>query len=267
MSTPAFSFGRNWQKYLDSIPEDAVESMSAYVAEWLGPELAGRRVVDVGSGQGLTSLVAYRLGAGVLSLDVDPESVAATTRLWQSVGSPPTWRVEAGDILDPGYVGGLGSFDVVISWGVLHHTGALWTALDRAGSLVATGGMLWVALYHRTPQSGRSVRLKRLYLRLPPPAKAAMRAGYAIAKIGKSLLLRRRLPAMRGSYDRRGMNWWRDIEDWLGGYPYEVSSPGEVLARLGPAGFELRRLDDAVGEGSNDVYLFGRTARPTAGPR
>jgi 2-polyprenyl-3-methyl-5-hydroxy-6-metoxy-1,4-benzoquinol methylase len=262
MRTPPFSFGKNWHKYLDSIPEDAVESMSAYVAQWLGPDLGGRRVVDIGSGQGLTSLAAFRLGASVLSFDVDPESVAATMRLWQWAGSPSTWRVEGGDILDHRYVTALGVFDVVISWGVLHHTGAMWTALDHASSLTAPGGTLWIALYHRTPQSGRSARLKRLYLRVPAPAKAAMRGGYATAKVVKSLLLRRRLPAMRGSYDRRGMSWWRDIEDWLGGYPYEVSSPGQVLAHLRPAGFELRRLDDAVGEGLNDVYLFDRHTYP-----
>jgi 2-polyprenyl-3-methyl-5-hydroxy-6-metoxy-1,4-benzoquinol methylase len=261
MSAPAFSFGKNWQKYLDSIPEDAVASMSAYVVEWLGPDLHGRRVVDVGSGQGLTSLAAFRLGATVLSFDVDPESVVATSRLWQLAGSPATWRVEAGDILDPGYVATLGSFDVVISWGVLHHTGALWAALQGASSLVAPGGVLWIALYHRTPQSGRSARVKRLYLRLPAAAKVVMRGAYAMAKVIKSLMLRRRLPAFRGSYDSRGMNWWRDIEDWLGGYPYEVSSPGQVLAHLRPAGFELERLEDGPGEGSNDVYLLRRDAR------
>jgi hypothetical protein len=184
--------------------------------------------------------------------------VAATSRLWQSAGSPATWRVEPGDILDQGYVGALSSFDVVISWGVLHHTGSLWTALAHAGSLVAPGGMLWIALYHRTPQSRRSERMKRLYLGLPGPAKTLMRGAYGGRKLFKALVKRQPLPALRGSYDRRGMSWRRDIEDWLGGYPYEVSSPGEVLARLRPAGFELRRLEDGVGEGSNDVYLFRR---------
>jgi 2-polyprenyl-3-methyl-5-hydroxy-6-metoxy-1,4-benzoquinol methylase len=239
--------------------------MSAYVAEWLGRDLRGHRVVDVGSGQGLTSLAAFRLGASVVSFDVDPESVIATTRLWQSAGSPGTWQVQAGSILDVGYVAGLGTFDVVISWGVLHHTGALWTALDNAGSLVAPDGLLWIALYHRTPQSGRSARMKRLYLRLPGLAKMLMRGAYAGRKLVKALAAHQSLPTLRGSYDRRGMNWWRDIEDWLGGYPYEVSSPGEVFRRLRPAGFELRRLDDGVGEGSNDVYLFARE-RPEPAP-
>jgi SAM-dependent methyltransferase len=255
---PGFSFGRNWQKYLDAIPEDAATSMSAYVADWLGPDLRGRRVVDIGSGQGLTSLAAHRLGASLVSFDLDPESVAATARLWRSAGSPASWRVEAGNILDDRYRAALGSFDIVISWGVLHHTGALWKAIEAAALLVSPGGSLWIALYHRTPQSSRSARVKRLYRGLPDPAKALMRGAYAGAKIAKSLVVRRRLPRFRSSYDSRGMSWWRDIEDWLGGYPYEVSSPDEVLAYLLPAGFELVRLDDALGEGYNDVYLLRR---------
>jgi SAM-dependent methyltransferase len=266
MTKRGFSFGRNWQKYLDTIPEDATRAMTAYVADWLGRDLHGRRVLDVGSGQGLTSLAAHGLGASVVSFDVDPDSVGATTRLWRSAGTPASWRVEAGSILDPGFVAGLGTFDIVISWGVLHHTGALWDALDAAAGLVAPRGSLWIALYHRTPQSGRSARLKRFYRGLPDPAKAFMRGAWAGAKIAKSLVLRRRLPRLRGSYDARGMSWWRDIEDWLGGYPYEASSPGEVLAHLRRAGFELVRLQDGPGEGSNDVYLFRRTtsAEPPA---
>ena len=254
-----FSFGSNWQKYLDALPPEATDAMRAYVAEWLGADLTGLRVVDVGSGQGLTSLSVTRLGGEVLSFDLDPESVAATRRLREVAGSPTSWLVEHGSILDTSFVAGLGTFDVVISWGVLHHTGAIWAAIDAAAGLVAPGGRLWIALYHRTRQSGRSLRTKRLYGSLPRPGKLLFRGAYAAAKIAKSVVVRRRLPALRGAYDTRGMNWWRDIEDWLGGLPYEVSSPGEVLDRLRPKGFQLERLRDAIGESGNDVYLFRRS--------
>lgn len=254
-----FSFGRNWQKYLDDLPTGATEAMQAYVAEWLGSDLTGQRLVDIGSGQGLTSLSAFRLGASVVSFDLDPQSVAATRRLRESAGNPASWQVEQGSILDESFVRGLGTFDLVISWGVLHHTGSLWSAVDAAVGLVAPGGRLWIALYHRTRQSGRSLRTKRMYAALPGFGKTVFRGIYAATKIAKSLIVRRRLPALQGAYDARGMNWWRDIEDWLGGLPYEVAGPGEVLARLRPMGFDLVRLDDAISEGRNDVYLFLRS--------
>jgi 2-polyprenyl-6-hydroxyphenyl methylase/3-demethylubiquinone-9 3-methyltransferase len=155
-------------------------------------------------------------------------------------------------------VGDLGTFDVVISWGVLHHTGKLWNAIDTAASMVSPGGRLWIALYHRTTKSGRSLRIKRLYNSLPKSGKWLMRTAYGSQLVAKAVVRDRGLQRLRG-YDReRGMSWRRDIEDWLGGLPYEVSSPGEVIARLNPAGFTLSRLLDAEGEAGNDVYLFDR---------
>jgi 2-polyprenyl-6-hydroxyphenyl methylase/3-demethylubiquinone-9 3-methyltransferase len=253
-----FSFGQNWQKFLDSMPPEAVSRMAAYVADWLGPNLSGRRLVDIGSGQGLTSLCAFQAGAELVSFDIDPLSVEATQRLWMAAGRPPTWRVLQGSVLDPEFVVQLGDFDVVVSWGVLHHTGRLWEALDAAASLVRAGGRLWVALYHRTPQSRRSLRTKRFYNRLPAPGKVVFRSLYAAAKVTKRILVGRTLSLPSDVQPDRGMDWGRDIEDWLGGLPYEVSSPGEVLARLSALGFTLERLHDALGEGGNDVYLFRR---------
>jgi 2-polyprenyl-3-methyl-5-hydroxy-6-metoxy-1,4-benzoquinol methylase len=253
-----FSFGENWLKYLDEMPPEAIVRHGAYVADWLGPDLSGLRILDIGSGQGLFSLSAHRAGAEVLAFDADSAAVAATNRLRSLDGNPATWRVQRGSILDSDYVGQLGTFDVVASWGVLHHTGRLWDGLDAAASRVAAGGRLWIALYHKTPQSGRSLRTKRLYNRLPSAGQVLFRGGYATAKVAKNIVVRRSLERLRTYHLERGMTWRRDIEDWLGGLPYEVSSPGEVLARLRPQGFALERLQDGIAEGANDVYLFRR---------
>jgi 2-polyprenyl-3-methyl-5-hydroxy-6-metoxy-1,4-benzoquinol methylase len=252
-----FSFGRNWQKYLDTMPVEAVDRMVGYVHDWV-PDLAGCRVVDVGSGQGLTSLAVHAAGSELVSFDVDPLSVEATRRLWEAAGEPASWIITQGSILDPRFIERLGAFDVVISWGVLHHTGSLAEALDAAASLVAPGGRLWIALYHRTRQSSRSLRTKRMYAALPAAGKAIFREAYAGAKVVKNLAAYRSLRRLREYHHERGMSWRRDVEDWLGGLPYEVSSPGEVLSRLRPQGFVLERLQDALSEGGNDVYLFRR---------
>lgn len=252
-----FSFGRNWLKYLDEMPPSAAEHMARYVSDWLG-DVRGRRLIDVGSGSGLTSLVAHVLGAEVLSFDVDPDSVAATTDLWKRAGSPSSWSITEGSILDDGLVAALGTYDIVISWGVLHHTGDVWHAIDNAGRLVRPHGQLWLALYTRTRQSPRSLRTKRLYNAVPTGAQVLWRGAYGAAKWTKSVVKRRDYRPWRRYARERGMDWWRDTEDWLGGLPYEPVAPGEVLARLAPAGFQLERLQDALGEGENDVYLFGR---------
>ena len=255
-----FSFGQNWQRFLDELHPRSLERMAAYVTEWLGDDVAGRRVIDIGSGQGLTSLVVFQAGAAVTSLDVDPNSVAATSRLRARAGDPPTWRVIHGSILDPDLVTSLGAFDVVISWGVLHHTGDVWTAVDHAAALVAPGGRLWLALYHRTAKSGRSVRIKRMYNRTPRVLKPLFRGARAAPSLVR-MTLRRDFSPIRDYHQERGMSWWRDIEDWLGGLPYEPVGPGQLIARLRPLGFDLIRLEDALWEGDNDVYLFVRAPR------
>lgn len=257
-----FSFGENWERFLDAMPEHVVAVHAAYVADWLG-DLHGQRLVDIGSGQGLLSLAAHQAGADVTSFDVDPHAVTATRRTWERVGRPASWRVEDASILDDGFVRSLGTFDVVLSWGVLHHTGAVWHAIDNAAALVAPGGRLWLALYTRTYWSRRSLRTKRLYNRTPGTLKPLFRVAWASPKIAK-MVARRDLSRLRGYRDARGMDFWRDVEDWLGGLPYEPVTPGEVLARLAPRGFVLERLESALGEGGNDVYLFRLTTRPAA---
>lgn len=252
-----FSFGENWQRFLDELHPLALERMATYVADWLGEDLRDCALVDIGSGQGMTSLVAYQAGACVTSIDIDPASVAATDRLRHFAGDPECWRTIEGSILDLGLIEQLGTFDVVASWGVLHHTGDLWTAIDNAAAMVNPGGRLWIALYTRTRKSWRSLRTKRLYNRTPRSLRRLVRGLYAAPKLA-SMALSRDFSPIRRYHEERGMSWWRDIEDWLGGLPYEVAGPGEVLARLRPRGFELVRLHDAQWEGDNDVYLFER---------
>ena len=155
-----FSFGENWERFLSELHPQAIEATVEYFDDWLPNSIQGVRFADVGSGSGLSSLVAYQRGAVVQSFDVDPHSVEATRRLWQRAGSPPSWTVGHGSILDEAFVRGLGTFDVVFAWGVLHHTGALWKALANAAGLVGPGGVMWIALYHKTRTSPRSLRLK-----------------------------------------------------------------------------------------------------------
>lgn len=249
-----FSFGQNWQKYLGEMPASAIAATTEYVRDWLG-DLNGRSFVDIGSGSGLLGFVAHELGASPLrTFDVDPLSVDATDRMRDRAERPEGWTNGPGSILDDAFVEQIGRFDVVSSWGVLHHTGNVWHAIENAGRLVAPGGRLWIALYTRTYWSGRSHRTKRLYNRTPDALKPIFRAAWAAPKLAK-MAVRRDVGRLR-SHDERGMVFWRDVEDWLGGLPYEPVGPGEVLSRLRPRGFVLERLQDALGEGGNDVYLF-----------
>lgn len=265
-----FEFGENWQRFLKVIDEARIGEAERALAEMLAPAgVAGLSFLDVGSGSGLSSLVAARLDARrIHSFDHDPASVACTQQVKRRYGPPDAnWTVETGSALDAGYLRSLGRFDVVYSWGVLHHTGDMWTALAIAAGAVADDGRLFIAIYN--DQGGRSHlwrAVKRTYNRLP----AALQTPYAIAVMAprevstaiKLLLRGRPMTFVRSwtTHRRRGMSRWHDLRDWVGGYPFEVASPEAVLDAVRPLGFELERMTTCRGGIGCNQYVFSRRA-------
>lgn len=258
-----FSFGKNWQRFLKSLDDERVRNAELSLAEFLGlKDLRGRRFLDLGCGSGLFSYAAFNLGAGrVVSIDIDPFSVAACRYLRETAGDPGNWEVHEGSVLDANMLSRLGVFDIVYSWGVLHHTGAMWPALENAGRCVAEGGYLYIALYNRVDGLKGSafwLRVKRLYNRMPAAGKELMDLSYMAYFIAAQLLrLRNPLRIIRGYKSHRGMNWRTDIADWLGGYPYEYATVEEVFTRVRAAfpRFELVNIRSTNGPGNN-WFLF-----------
>jgi len=241
--------------------EQAVQSLRRLLPE---AEIQGRTFLDVGSGSGLSSLSALKLGAAsVLALDFDPASVATTTRLLSRFAADGEWRCLQASVLDLS-ASEIGHFDVVYSWGVLHHTGSMWRAVEAAAALVAPGGTFAIALYRKTPSCERWKAVKRIYSRAPRWAQMPARFLYS-AVLLLALTLNRTNPVHYvRSYSRtRGMSFWHDVHDWLGGYPYESASSEEVHSRLGALGFEVRREflkppnRGWLGSGC-DEYVFSR---------
>ena len=148
-----FSFGRNWTDFLETVGEEEVEKAETDIGEWLGEgSVSGKDVIDIGSGSGIHSFAFIHLGARrVHSFDFDQFSVEATKRLWSARGEPGHWAVEHGSVLDKEYLDSLGQFDIVYSWGVLHHTGEIWKAVKNCFGVVRPGGMVWISLYQKGP--------------------------------------------------------------------------------------------------------------------
>ena len=259
-----FEFGKNWSRFLAVLDETRISEAEKSLKQMLDlKDLSGQRFLDIGSGSGLFSLAARRLGARVYSIDYDPKSVACARELKRRYFPQDVdWVIEEGSVLDRDFIQSLGKFEVVYSWGVLHHTGAMWQALENAGMPVAEGGRLFISIYN--DQLYKSViwrKIKRFY------CSGLLGRGLTIGFffpffflrgwVFDLLCLRNPLKRYTDYKKSRGMAVFTDWFDWLGGYPFEVAKPEQIFNFYRERGYRLQRLKTCgAGLGCNEFVFI-----------
>ena len=145
-----FGFGKNWTAFLQLLDENRIQEAEVSLKKALNrSNLQGLRFLDIGSGSGLFSLAARRLGAEVHSFDYDLQSVACTQSLKERFFSEDAkWTVEQGSVLVQPYLDSLGKFDILYAWGVLHHTGNMLQAFEKVSRMVKPKGYIFISIYN-----------------------------------------------------------------------------------------------------------------------
>lgn len=254
-----FEFGKNWQRYIATLDQAKLESAKTSLTKMLG-DLRDKTFFDAGSGSGIFSLAAVQLGAIVRSIDYDPSSVECTRMLKERFSPQSDWVIEQGSVLDGTFLEHLGRFDVIYCWGVLHHSGDMWAALDNVARSVTSGGQLWISIYNNQGVKSRFWKLaKRTYNKNRMAKALVLLMGFAFfvtrGLVEDILSMRNPLWRYRRANDR-GMDIIRDWIDWLGGWPFEVAKPEEVFDFCTKRGFTLRKLYTCGGGLGCNQFLF-----------
>lgn len=265
MDNSRFKFGKNWEHFLSVLNTDRINEAQRSLLEMMQVEsLEGKTFLDVGSGSGLFSLCAAKLGSSrIHSFDFDEQSVACTAELKKRYfGNFKDWVIQKGSVLDVGYISRLGQWDVVYSWGVLHHTGDMWKALENVVPLVKEGGKLYIAIYNKqrfmTPVW---TKIKKTYVKNNSLFRffiLVLFISYFIFRgfLMDLIMLRNPLRRYTEYARQRGMHMFYDWVDWIGGYPFEAAKPEEIFDFFRQRGFVLDKLKTQFGASGCNEFVF-----------
>jgi 2-polyprenyl-6-hydroxyphenyl methylase/3-demethylubiquinone-9 3-methyltransferase len=259
-----FRFGKNWKSFLKVVDESRISQAVVSLQEMLGrSDLKGLSFLDMGCGSGLFSLAAVKLGAkNVLSIDYDVDSVECCTEIKRRFSPDAAhWDIRQGSVLDSSFLAPLGAWDVVYSWGVLHHTGNMMQAMSNVAPLVSDGGALFVSIYNDQGFRSRFWKLlKRIYNAngLFSAIILLVWIPYFFLRTFVGRVIRGQNPfSMFSTYKRnRGMSVLHDWIDWLGGYPFEVAKPEEIFQFFRSKGFVLTALKTCGGGLGCNEFVF-----------
>lgn len=266
-----FGFGKNWKSFLQLLNEERIREAERSLLAMLGrQDLRGLRFLDAGCGSGLFSLAALRLGAReVVSFDYDLNSVACAQFLNEKFGPFGNWRINRGSVLDQDWLRSLGQYDVVYCWGVLHHTGEMWKAMENVAEAVADNALMFISIYN--DQGARTAiwkRIKRFYNSSPRFMRFLIGNGFfavtAVWMLLVDLLKKRRVWDRYSGRNSRGMGAYHDAIDWIGGYPFEAATPEQIFRYFRDRGFVLREMVTRQGLGCNEFVFQRITAKAGA---
>lgn len=263
-SSQQFDFGENWQNFSANALTDDRVSQAAKDLENLcsGIELRNRLFLDIGFGQGLSLLSAAMMGAKTVGCDINPKCATVLDRnraFFPSLKFTP--KVVVGSILEDSVVHVLrtfgndeGAYEIVHSWGVLHHTGEMEKGIRHAASLVAPGGFFILAIYNRHWSSLIWSYIKWTYVKLPKWAqKATIWLLFPVIYAAKWLVT-----GKDPKIQERGMDFYYNVVDWVGGHPYEYATRESIVSAVAGLGFSAVRVIPAIVPTGCNQFVFRR---------
>lgn len=259
-----FDFGQNWDEFSKhSLTPEKVQQAVLNFSELVDSiDLENKSFLDIGFGQGLGLLTATALKAKTVGCDINPKCgyVLDQNKKFFPQIEQVKIPVIIGSILDDSVIKKIsdqspdknGNYAIVHSWGVLHHTGKMWEAINNAANLVSDKGIFIIAIYNRHWSSLMWKFIKWFYNISPRFIKwVIINFFYVVIAIAKFLVT-----GKNPFKTKRGMNFYYDVIDWVGGYPYEYASKDEIKNFVEKKGYKLIKFNKArVPTGCNE-FIF-----------
>ena len=257
-----FDFGANWEEFSKRRIDRQRLEMACESLQFLleKKSLAGKSFLDVGCGSGLFSIAAHQLGARkVVGIDVNPRCIETSQANRDLLAPGSTIEFHVASALEPEQLKRFGKFDFVYAWGSLHHTGAMWNAVHNVSGCVAPEGILVMAIYNKHVTSPVWKSIKWIYNQVPGLVQGFMILMFAGIIYVAKLLVTGTNPLIK----ERGMDFWFDVIDWVGGYPYQYATYREVESFVTNQGFEMRRYISATVPTGCNQFVFDRKSATT----
>ena len=229
-----FDFGENWSNYLHDVDDDRVSLAMKNINDALGDNfIRDKSFLDIGCGSGIHSLAALKLNAKyVKSFDINKKNIINTKKIISKFWEKNNYDVEVMNILEANDYSI--KYDIVYSWGVLHHTGEMNIAIKNSINYCKKNSILFIALYEKTIYCKMWRMIKKFYNNTNRINQFLLLNFYNILKIfGLLITLKNPYLYVKNYRSNRGMSFIYDQIDWIGGYPYESINKTELLKIIG----------------------------------
>jgi SAM-dependent methyltransferase len=125
---------------------------------------SGKRVLEIGVGLGADHQNFAQRGAQVSGVDLTPRAIEHTKRRFEALGLTSSLQVADAEALPFAESG----FDLVYSWGVLHHSPDTQQAINEVHRVLSPGGEAKIMIYHKYSFVGFMLWLRYGLLALRP---------------------------------------------------------------------------------------------------
>jgi 2-polyprenyl-6-hydroxyphenyl methylase/3-demethylubiquinone-9 3-methyltransferase len=221
----------------------------------LWPEgVKGKNVLDGGSGSGMVSVGFALLGANVTGVDITPQCVENGKRNAERFGVQCRFFCKDLTDLDLGNE----RFDIVYSWGVIHHSEDARKSFSNLAKHLKPGGEMVLAVYLKTYLSGFWNFSRVFYQKAPKWFQSIFRESGSCFLNGVDFI--KKLIFGKSRYMLRGTNNKELINDWFGVPHRTFHSYDEVFQWFRENGLNYKLVNPATGrfKSTSNFVVRGR---------